>query len=1371
MRSAYNSVIKLIHLTLLINVIAFSQSSNNYVNWPEPMFEHITMAEGLPENSVLCILQDRTGYLWLGTQVGLVRYDGYSMKSYQYDSDDSLSISWGFIKTIYEDKSGTLWIGTSKGFNRFNKGEETFSRFRHNPDDLNSINSDSINCILEDDDGNILVGTNKGLNILDPLNKRFAQVHYNNAVYTNSVNSILKDNLTGNIYVGSKNKLFLYETAKHILTEENKINNLIPNIGLINSLYQSSKASIWIAHSMGISKLDLKNNQANHYQVVQSFVYTNENYLHNLIEDNNGFLWLISGHGESGSLTIFDPRSGKFKNVELLPGSPRSISSTKNIWTVYKDRSGVIWVGTFLRGLNKWNSNKNRFKRFVFNNSNADTDGFNKIWSIIIDSKGTIWFGTNNGLNSFNYKSDELRNYKYDPNGIENTVTFIHKDESDIFWLGTESRGLVRFDPLRKTYNSYSHNPNVSNSISHNTIRYIFPDGQDFLWIGTRGGGLNKFDKRTGKFISYIYEPNNPEGLSNERVECILRDSKGTLWIGAQGGAGLNRFDQKNNTFKTFSFPGGGPVVLTMYEDKKGNFWVGTFNRGVSLFNRDNETFVNNFNLANNLVRSILEDDSGNLWIGTDYGLSKLYPEANIVKNYKTSDNFEGDRFAARSACKTTSGEMIFGTYDGFIIFHPDSIKDDPIPPQIIISDVSLFNRPESELELDRHISEISELNLAYDQNDLRFEYVGLHYADPSKNIYKYILEGYDQDWVEAGTQRNATYTNLNPGEYTFRVISANNDGVWSTNEASMKIVINNPWWTTGWSYAFYLILFAFGLYAVRRFELNRSRLKNILKMREFENKKQQEVDEMKSRFIANLSHEFRTPIMLIKGPLQQLQEDNLDSKNQERCEMISRNTENLQLLINQLLELSQLESASIPIKAEKLNMINVLKGLVFSFESLAKEKNISLSFDFVDESLSAWIDRDKLEKIINNLLSNAFKFTDNGGNITVTVNKIVNDQKELAEIKIKDSGIGIASGRIEKIFDRFFQVDDTSQRAYGGSGIGLALVKELIDLHRWNISVSSIAGEGTEFRVRIPLSEDYLDENQKVNIAHSEDKVIINEDKTRAESNQNKFHKHETIVETAESEIQNEKPSLLIVEDSKDVQVYLNDLLNAGYEVSTAINGLEGLNIALEKIPDLIISDVMMPEMDGFEFCRNIKTDQRTSHIPVILLTAKATTNDKIEGLETGADDYITKPFESNELKIRIKNLIEQRKKLRENFQKQGVFNLKDAKVTSVDKKFLEKAISIINNHISDTGFSVDLFADEIGMSRSQLHRKLVNLIGESPGDLIRRIRLNKAAKLIEQKFGNISEISLEVGFNNPANFAQSFKKQFGVSPTEYKK
>ncbi len=858
--------------------------------------------------------------------------------------------------------------------------------FMHSPNDSTSINSDFINCIIEDEDGNILVGTNEGLNFFDTRSEGFRHIYYKNSVYSNTISAMFKDRVTGNIYVGSNNKIFLFDSKKQVLSDESKINKLTTYIGSINSFLQTEDKTVWIGHSLGLSKIDLKRSTNKHYQLIPSDKHNSQNYFNQLTEDDNGLIWLISGLAEEGSLVVFDPKIEKFKRIQNDPNNPYSIGNSNRMWSIYKDRTGIMWVGSIFFGLYKWDKNKSIFKRFAYDPDNESSGDFNSVLSIIEDSEGIIWFGTRNGLNSFDRNIGEFRNYNFDIKEEDNTIPFIYRDKSGIVWFGTNTRGLVRFDPDVNKFIFYFNDPNNPESISNNTIRYILPEAEDILWVGTRGGGFNKFNKTTGKFLRYLPEPDNPKSLSQGRVECILRDNKGTMWIGTQGDAGLNRFDEVNNTFKSFSYVGGGPVIPAFYEDHRGNFWVGTVNHGILLFDREKETFVYNIELANNLVRSILEDDSGNLWIGTDYGLSKLDPKTRKVKNYSTSFNFKGNRYLTKSAFKISTGEMLFGTGDGFIMFHPDSIKDDPIPPQVVITNVSLFNRPGEELEYVGLISEMKELNLSYSENDLRFDYVGLHYADPSKNKYRYILEGYDKDWIDAGTQRNATYTNLEPGNYTFKVKAANSDGIWSSDEASVKLNISNPWWSTGWAYAFYVILFAAGLIALRRFELNRSRLKNLIRMQEFETKKQREVDEMKIRFIANLSHEFRTPLLLIKGPLEQMMNDNLGSKNLERCTTVIRNTENLQTLINQLLELSQLESSSIPVKAQKINLITLLRGLIFSFESLVKEKNIKLLMENSEEIIFAWIDREKFEKIINNLLSNAFKFTPEGGSITVSI-------------------------------------------------------------------------------------------------------------------------------------------------------------------------------------------------------------------------------------------------------------------------------------------------------------------------------------------------------------------------------------------------
>jgi signal transduction histidine kinase/ligand-binding sensor domain-containing protein/DNA-binding response OmpR family regulator len=1343
-----------------VNFTIQSQQLNQEIDWPELAFEHITMANGLPENSVLCILQDHLGYLWFGTQVGLVKYDGYTMKDYQMNPYDSLSISWGMIKTLYEDKSGDLWIGTfSKGLNRFNRTTETFTRFKHNPNDANSINSDSINFIFEDNNRNLLIGTNNGLNLFDRQNESFKYIYYNNSVYADTVSAIIEDRLTGNIYVGSNNEILLFAKDKHVLLDDIRINKLISNIGSINSFLQTKDGSIWIAHSMGLSKLELQSNDINLYQLIPSASYKEQNYFNRLTEGNNGLIWLTSGIDENATLVSFDPLNKNFKIYKHDPGKPHSISSSNNIWSIYSDRTGILWVGTLYTGLNKCDRNKSKFKRFVYDPDKPADGNFNTVFCIIEAAERTFWFGTNNGLNSFDRNSGEFRNYKYDIKGKNNTVTYIHKDLAGIFWLGTTTRGLVRFDPVGNTYFFYSNDPNDKASISHNTIRYILPDGKDILWVGTRGGGLNKFDKRTEDFIRYLPDAEKPQSLSNERVECILRDRKGSLWVGTQGLAGLNRFDESGNSFNSFSFFGGGPVVLTFYEDKKGNFWVGTFNRGISLFNRNKETFISNYNLANNLVRSILEDDSGNLWIGTDYGLSKLDPETGIIKNYTIYDNFEADRFSANSAFKTSTGEMLFGTYDGFIIFHPDSIKDDPTPPQVVITNVSLFNRPGEELEYEGFISELKELDLSYNLSDLRFDFVGLHFSEPAKNKYKYMLENFDKDWVDAGTQRNAVYTNLDPGEYVFKVKAANCDGIWNDEGKSIKLIIRPPYWATWWAYIIYFLFGISILYAVRRYEMNRLGLKNQVKLNEAVLQEREETDKMKSRFFANISHEFRTPLTLILGPADNIKPESPADEIQKQTGLIKRNAQRLMNLINQLLDLSKLEAGKLKIKASRNNIVTFVRGIAMSFESLAERKDITLKVLSERDSLEIYFDKDMMVKILTNLLSNAFKFTPEGGSITVSVNQ---ESNEKIKIIVKDSGIGIPEAELPKLFDRFYQVDSSQTREYEGSGLGLALTKELVELHHGNIFVKSKIGEGSEFIIELPSGNDHLEKDEIVepDVSDIED-IFIDESVFKK--------KTELITDDLGKDLREEKKLILLVEDNKDVREYIKDTLYSNYRVEEVSNGEQALNKAKEIMPDLIISDIMMPEMDGIEFCRIIKTEFLTSHIPVILLTAKASHENKIEGLETGADDYLTKPFDSKELFVRINNLIEQRKRLKEKFSKD--FHPRPERVTTnpLDDEFLKKAYDTIEKHLDDVTFDTELLSKELFVSRMQLHRKIHAITGQAPGEFIRTYRLKRAAEMLLEKKLSVTQIAYEIGYNSPSHFSKAFTKYFNISPSEY--
>ena len=687
--------------------------------------------------------------------------------------------------------------------------------------------------------------------------------------------------------------------------------------------------------------------------------------------------------------------------------------------------------------------------------------------------------------------------------------------------------------------------------------------------------------------------------------------------------------------------------------------------------------------------------------------------------------------------------------------------------PNVVITDFQIFNKSVEigdNSPLKESIRTTDEIVLSNNQNVFSFEFAALDYNSSQSIEYAYKMEGFDKDWIESGKRRFATYTNLDPGKYEFIVKSTNADGIWNDQVTSLSVLINPPWWKTLWAYGLYIVLIFLGLIGIRRFELNRTKLRNELKLREFEVRKKTELEEVKSRFFANLSHEFRTPLMLIKGPLEQLKTGK--SNYSENIDLIQRNSDRLKELIDQLLELSQLEKAAIPLRATQENVVTILKGLLSSFESFAKQNNISIKFESDTNTKMCWIDRDKIEKIINNLLSNAFKFTPQGGRVSVTLKDFSNDGKQFAEIKISDSGVGISKDKIDKIFDRFFQVDNSDQRSYGGSGIGLALVKEFVDLHKWKISVESEKEKGTEFNIQIPMWDDYLNADEKTQTESLSDSESMGLNKMKEEKY---FESSTPGIRQDKSPDANNKPSILIVDDSEDVRKYLSGLLESNYKISEAENGEEGIVAATENMPDLIISDVMMPSMDGMEFCGRIKSEWQTSDIPVILLTAKASAESKIKGLEIGADDYVTKPFDSKELFIRIKNLLEQRKRLRDKYNKDPDAITETGNLNKADQDFLNKFLELIENNLDKTNFGTEQLANELFVSRTQLHRKILSITGQAPGEFIRIIKLKKAAKLLLDGKLSVTQVAYEIGFSSPAQFTRAFAKQFNCVPSEY--
>ncbi len=1349
--------------SLLLTVLLCCYSSGNPKS--DLRFDHITMDRGLSSNFVQAIIRDRRGFMWFGTQDGLNRYDGYTLIVYKHDPGDNNSLSNNFISALHEDSDGIIWIGTTGGLNSFDPRTETFTRYLYDPGDPQSISNDDVRSILEDRKGRLWFGTARGLNKFDRSTQTFTHYRHDpddpNTLDHEYVVELYEDS-RGTLWIGTGDLGAGPGGLNRFDTNNNKVTLFRhPTIDLdwITSIQEDADGNLWLGTDVCLMKFDRA------MEVIKDFCSNPDSpypaglkdYIYTIQKGNSGYLWL--GSYRYG-LWKFDRSTDTFDVYQNSPFDPKSLSNN-SVMASYTDEEGRLWLGTWGGGINILNPSP----MFTFYRINEWLDApamSNDVRAIYEDSEGSVWLGTLYGLHVLDRGSADIRtilpgseyvffilegpeenlllgtrdNLSLLDTGtmearpiISESITYEAlyagvQDRSGNFWFGTRGYGLLQLDTGSETIiRQYIHEPNNPATITHNDVRTLLVDGSDVLWVGTNNG-LNIYDRETRTFVNYFRDPDNPLSLPDNEIRVLFEDNSGTIWIGT--GGGLGKFDGSEDKF-------------IHYTERDG--------------------------LPNNTINGILEDSHGNLWISTNRGLSRFDSRTNVFNNYDVTDGLYGDYFNRGAFFKNERGEMFFGSQEGFTIFHPDSIRHNPNIPPVVITDFLLFNEKvpiSEESPLKEAITDVDIIHLSHDQNTISFEFAALDYTAPQRNQYAYKMTGIDENWVYSGNRRYVNYTKLPPGEYVFRVKGSNNHGVWNEGGTSVAIVITPPWWRTTWAYAGYLVVFLTMFYGFRRYELNRQRLKHRIEMEHFQQEQLKELDRMKSRFFENISHEFRTPLTLIEGPLKEIKSGSFSDNLDEQYELMLGNTRRLKQLVNQLLDLSRIESGRMKLSIRRMDIIEVVKGVAASFESLAGMKRIEFNIQCTDEPVTGWFDRDAVEKILMNLLSNAFKFTPEGGEVHVTINPAQRGGRvEGIVLSVTDTGIGISPDEQDKIFDRFYQVDQSGTREYEGSGIGLALIKELIELHRGEITVTSEPDKGSTFTVILPLDKETFspDEIDDTGEPVTTPYAYIPETEPP------------TSGETIEEDIIQEEsgPVLLVIEDNAEMRKYIRSHLSNGFRIIEAVNGKAGIQKAVETIPDLIISDVMMPEMDGYEVCKELKTDERTSHIPIILLTAKASSESKLEGLETGADDYIMKPFDAHELRIRVKNLIEQRRKLRERFRNETTIKLKDVTVTSMDEKFLRRAMELVENHISDRKFDTETFAKEMYLSRRQLHRKMTALTDLSPSQFMRRMRLARATDLLRKKAGNISEIADLVGYESPSKFSRAFKEELGKTPSEY--
>lgn len=1302
------------------------------------VFEHYSIDKGMYETNVTSVIQDKTGFLWFGTWSGIEKYDGYNFTAYKNDPDDTNSVDKAFVNTLYKDSEENIWIGTWwQGLDKFNYTTGIFTHYKLRPHDQKIRQNERILAICED--GNMLwIGTRNGLYKFDKNTGKFIRVPISENINSDIVNAIYKDN-GGIFWFGTSNGLYrLNKKSGKFVPWWNSSNDRTSGDYYVNTIFGSKSGVLWLGTQDGIAAFNPKTFTSNRY------INGKRNSISSICEDEFETLWI--GTEENG-LYALDEKTMEF--VHFPYNAKEHSVSSKKITSIFKERSGTIWITTLEGGANKINRVKQPFKKYSF-------EGINRI---VKGTNNKIWIGTSKGWFILYPKDEKIVPYSFGSDYL------VEEEKSGDLWIGKHSGGIYKRDVNGIIKNSYT----FPGQEIVKPVRCFYKEKDGTIWIGIGGGEVYKVEPNKSQ-IEKVFQ-------STGTIKCFYLDDFGIMWIGTFQG-GLISFDPKKNIPIKKYFPDPknpnstkSYTFLEIHADKKGTLWFAT-DKGLCKYNRSADSLIY-YNLKNGLphdiVWSILQDDHNNIWLSTWKGVSKFDTKINKFQNYDVSYGLPENGLSNLNGCKLEDGEMYFGSTDAVIRFHPDSIKTNPFIPPVIITSVK---------KSDTSIPIKEKIYLTYKENFLSFEFVALNYVSPERNQYAYIMQGIDTGWVYSGTRRFASYSDLAPGKYIFRVKGSNNDGVWNEAGASVAIIISPPWWKTWWAYLFYSFCFILTLYGIRRYEMNRISYKNQLKVNQAIVHEKEETEKIKSRFFANISHEFRTPLTLILGPAEKIL-SNISKDVKKDAGTIKRNAQRLLQLVNQLLDLSRLEARKLNLQASKGNIVSFVKGITLSFESLAEAKDITLKLKPEREYIELYFDKENMIKILYNILSNAFKFTPEDGKITVSV-KEVNNQNGTAsvEIKIKDTGIGIPEDDIPKLFDRFYQVDSSLTKEYEGTGIGLALTKELVELHHGNIRVESKIGAWTEFTLSFPPGRDHLTDSEM--IQHKTDTNLETvEDFSGAASGE-----VEKIIDTAllplktqideltsedKIEVDENKIIILVVEDNYDMREYIKESLDSSYHIEEAINGEQGIRKAEKIIPDLVVTDMMMPKMDGLELTRILKDNEKTSHIPIILLTAKSEQLDKIEGLRKGADDYLTKPYDAKELQVRIENLIAVRKKLQQKYSGARFPSKQtEKKLRSIDEEFMRKVINVIEKHLSEEDFSIEEFSSELNMSRVQLHRKLKALAGKSAGHFLRSVRLARAKQFIEEQKGNIAEIAYLVGFSSPAYFTKCFKEEFGYLPSD---
>ncbi len=1322
----------------------------------------------LSSTLINAIYQDSRNYIWIATEDGLNKFDGVRFTIYRSTRGDKTTLNNNYVRSLFEDSKGRFWVGCINSLHLYNRTTDDFSSVKLYFND--SIINPHITSIIESKEGEIWM-TTSGLGVIRignndtrysvdvELSRRLSSMHLT-AVYQDS---------RGNFWFASENQGINFYNPR---TNDLKIFKAPNAIGSnqISAIAEDSEGNLLVGTlTNGLFRF---NTETHRFEPIPHLSQQKLSVKTIILNNKNKLLVGTDGQG----IKVLNDRRKVLEDYHVHSAS--FDFSKMKVHAICQDKVGNLWIGVFQKGVFLDPESPNKFNYWGYKSYNQNIIGSGCVMSLLKDSEGLIWVGTDNdGIYSID-KNGRSTHHKpsNDRSSSPGTVLSMVEDDSGLIWIGSYLNGLASFDRNtgRFVYYDHSDSMNADDNTARNKIFSLAKDKDGYIWIGTNGAGIYVFDPKQKKYIKHYFQgAGSNNHIPNNWINYIISDSRGLIWAGSYNG--VITINPKTSEINHYNFENEmlpGSVVFSISEDKNGIMWIGTTEglARLDLAARESAFFTTSDGLSSNVICAILEDCNGNMWLSSHSGISKYNVTEDRFVNYYAFDGLQGNEFSQGAAFKAADGQMFFGGINGVTFFYPSEINDQRVPLNVYLTALYVLDRKiysgqrNGRFEFfSGFIADADTIRLGSKDNMFALEFSTFDFGFSERVQYIYLMEGLNSQWMttEPGIHR-INFTNLNHGTYTLRVRAMIYDNL--SDEKLITIIISPPWFLTWWAQLFYLVLFGLVVLAVTKFIADRVQYKNEKIQREHA----EQISEAKLQFFINVSHEIRTPMSLILSPLEKLISENKDQDKNKMFLLMYRNAQRILTLINQMMDVRKIDKGLMTVSYRETDVVGFIDDIIQTFEYQSNKRNIKLIFTHAEKNLRAWIDMNNFDKVLVNIISNAFKFTPDDGEINIILKRGSNDNeqeslKKYFEIIVSDTGIGIEEDKIEKIFERFYQVNQHEHSGFG-TGIGLHLARSLVMLQHGKIFARNRTDRrGSEFIIRMPLGNNHVNLNESepvddLSIAKPKQEILITEVTSIEEQEKSKI-KSKTHYK------------ILVVDDEEDIRNYLRDELKEWFKVSVAANGKEALKYILQEKPNLVISDVVMPEMDGIMLTKKIKSNININHIPVILLTAKASDEEKAEGLETGADAYVSKPFKIDLLKVRITNLLENRERLehKASDNAENIAMIKPVVLKSSDQILYEKIIRIINENISDPDLNVEFLANGVGMSRVHMHRKLKELTNQSARDFIRSIRLKQAADLLTGQKLTVSEVVYALGFTNLSHFSNSFREFYGISPREY--